>query len=69
MCKTTHHSGCQCHEEQWQTRLNAATTLAGELIAAIRINVMRDTFRDATIEQVDAYLKPWIERLNEIRNS
>jgi hypothetical protein len=38
-------------------------TAAGELIAMIRVNVMRDTFRDATIEQVDEHLKPWIEKV------
>jgi len=47
-----------------ERELDEAKTLAGELIAMIRLNVMRDTFRDATIEQVDEHLRPWIERLN-----
>jgi len=38
--------------------------LAGELVAFIRVNVMRDTFREATIEQVDDALNPFLERLN-----
>lgn len=50
-------------EEQLQKSIN----LAAELIAMIRINVMRDTFREATIEQVDEHLKPWIKRLDEIK--
>ena len=37
--------------------------LAGELIAMIRVNVMRSTFDGATIEQVDEHLKLWVERL------
>jgi len=47
-----------------ERELDEAKTLAGELIAMIRVNVMRGTFRDATIEQVDEHLRPWIERLN-----
>ena len=41
--------------------------LAGELIAAIRINTMRGTFAKATIEEVDEWLKPWIGRLDALR--
>lgn len=44
-------------------RWHKSAELAGEIIAMIRVNVMRDTFREATIEQVDEHLKPWIERL------
>ena len=46
------------------TELDAARTLAGELIAAIRINAMRETFATATPEQVYEWLKPYILRLN-----
>lgn len=49
-----------------ERRLHKALELSGELIAMIRINVMRDSFRDVTIEQADEHLKPWIKRLNEI---
>jgi hypothetical protein len=52
-------------EEQLQKSIN----LAAELIAMIRINVMRDTFREATIEQVDEHLKPWIARLQELTST
>lgn len=41
-----------------------AATLAGELIAAIRINAMRGTFATAAPEQVDEWLQPFIQRLN-----
>lgn len=41
--------------------------IASELIAMIRINVMRDTFKIATIEQVDEHLKPWIERIAAVK--
>ena len=37
--------------------------LAGELIAMIRVNVMRSTFDGVSIEQMDDHLKPWVERL------
>jgi hypothetical protein len=37
--------------------------LAGELIAMIRINVMRGTFAACTTEQIEEHLKPWIARL------
>ena len=45
-----------------------ALALCGELIAMIRLNVMRDLFRTATIEEVEVHLKPWIERLLKLRN-
>jgi len=35
----------------------------GELIAAVRVNAMRDTFREATVEQVEEWLKPWVDKL------
>jgi len=36
--------------------------LAGELIAAIRVNVLRGTFATATVEQVDEWIKPFVAR-------
>lgn len=47
-----------------ERELDEVKTLAGELIAMIRVNVMRDTFRDATIDQVDEHLKPWADKIN-----
>ena len=41
--------------------------IASELIAMIRINVISDTFKIATIEQVDEHLKPWIERIAAVK--
>lgn len=41
--------------------------IASELIAMIRINVMRDTFKTATTEQVNEHLKPWIERIAAVK--
>lgn len=41
--------------------------IACELIAMIRINVMRGTFAEVTIEQIDAHLKPWIERISSVK--
>lgn len=41
--------------------------IASELIAMIRINVIRDTFKIATIEQVDEHLKQWIERIAAVK--
>jgi len=35
----------------------------GELIAAVRVNAMRDTFREASVEQVDEWLKPWVDKI------
>jgi hypothetical protein len=43
--------------------MNDLHTLAGELIAAIRMNTMRGTWVNATTEQVDEWLKPFVERL------
>ena len=44
----------------------SAASLAAELIAIIRVNTLRRTWADATIEQVDEFLVPWIERLAKI---
>jgi hypothetical protein len=45
-----------------------AATLAGELIAMIRVNALRGTFATATFEEIEEHLKPWIARLMEIRH-
>jgi hypothetical protein len=37
--------------------------LAGELIAVIRVNVMRGSFTDVVTEDLDAFLAPFVERL------
>jgi hypothetical protein len=45
-----------------------ASTLAGELIAMIRVNALRGTFATATFEEIEDHLKPWIARLMGIRH-
>jgi len=37
--------------------------ICGELIAAVRINSMRDTFREATPDQIEEWLKQWVDKL------
>lgn len=44
-----------------------ATNLAGELIAAIRVNSLRGTFKEATHEQIEEYLKPFCEKLRKLQ--
>ena len=75
-CGTTHYAGCACHEKGWRNKWKAAIEIAtlasmerdeyrgiaGELVAAIRINTMRGTFATATIEDVDQWLKQWTEK-------
>jgi hypothetical protein len=39
----------------------------GELIAAVRVNAMRDTFREATVDQIDGWLKPWVDKLAAVK--
>jgi hypothetical protein len=41
--------------------------ICGELIAAVRINSMRDTFREATREQIDQWLKQWVDKLAAVK--
>jgi len=62
------------YAKKLQTELAAVTEqrdkyrdIASELIAMIRINVMRDTFKTATTEQVNEYLKQWIERIAAVK--
>lgn len=51
--------------DQW--RMSSACrelqSVAGELIAFIRINHLRDTFSQASTEDIDAALAPFIARL------
>ena len=75
-CGTTHYAGCACHEQGWENKWKAAIEMAaqaalerdkyrriaGELVAAIRINTMRGTFATATIEDVDQWLKQWTDK-------
>jgi hypothetical protein len=55
---------CDCKDneglEQERDRLHI---LAGELIAVIRVNVMRGSFTDVATEDLDAFLAPFVERL------
>lgn len=44
---------------------DAQQALAGELIAAIRVNMLRGTFADSTPEQVENWLVPFIARLKK----
>jgi hydrogenase maturation factor len=41
--------------------------ICGELIAAVRVNSMRDTFRGATHNQVEEWLKQWVDRLAAVK--
>lgn len=41
----------------------ANARIAGELIAAMRINVMRGTITGCTVEQIDEFLKSYAERI------
>ena len=75
-CGTTHYAGCACHEQGWENKWKAAIELAaqasverdewrriaGELVAAIRVNTMRGTFATATIEDVDQWLNQWTDK-------
>ena len=38
-------------------------TVAQELIAAIKINTLRQTWSSASSEDLDAWLAPWLKRL------
>jgi len=76
-CGTTHYAGCDCHERGWENKWKSAIeiaaraslerdeykTVAGELIAAIRVNVLRGTFAAATIEQIDEWLNQWAVKM------
>lgn len=53
--------------EKLQEQRDKYRDIASELIAMIRINVMRDTFKTATTEQVNEYLKQWIERIADVK--
>ena len=49
-----------------ERRWRESAQLAGELIACIRINTMRGSFAEATIEQVEEWLIPWVAKLKEV---
>jgi hypothetical protein len=40
--------------------------MAGELVAIIRVNAMHGTWAEATPEQVDEFLVPWVEKLRRV---
>lgn len=42
-------------------------TLAGELIAMVRVNAMRGATCRATDMEIDAALKPWVDRLENLK--
>lgn len=42
--------------DEARRKLEFARSLAGELMAAIRVNAIRGTWKDATPEEVDAWL-------------
>jgi hypothetical protein len=41
--------------------------VVGEIIAAVRVNSLRDTFKEATPEQIDTWLQPWVDQLANLR--
>jgi hypothetical protein len=43
------------------------TTIARELIAMIRINVMVGRFAECSVEQIDEHLKPWNEKIAAVK--
>ena len=49
--------------ERIQTERDAYRMMAGELIAAIRMNSMRGTFAACTHNDIEEWLKPWVARL------
>jgi hypothetical protein len=50
--------------ETLQQERDSLRILAGELIAVIRINVMRGSFTDVATEDLDRFLAPFVERLS-----
>jgi hypothetical protein len=50
------------------TQRDRYNLLFSEIIAMIRVNVMRDTFKNCTIEDLEAHLEPWIKRREEVKN-
>ena len=76
-CGTSHYAGCTCHEQGWHNKWETAIEMAawaaiarddyrmiaGELIAAIRINSLRGTFAASTHAEIEEWLKPWVARL------
>lgn len=54
---------------QIEQQREALAKLAGEMIAMIQVNVAQGTFQNATIEQVNEHLKPWIDRLTTLNQN
>ena len=52
------------HCRTLRTERDQYRMMAGELIAAIRINSLRGTFATCTHDDIELWLKPWIARLN-----
>jgi hypothetical protein len=50
------------------TQRDRYNLLFSEIIAMMRVNLMRDTFKNCTIEELDAHLEPWIQRREEVKN-
>jgi hypothetical protein len=50
------------------TQRDRYNLLFSEIIAMIRVNVMRDTFKNCTIQDLEAHLEPWIKRREEVKN-
>lgn len=48
-----------------ERELAKSRLLAGELIAVIRVNHANDRFAICTPEQLDEFLRPYIDRLNK----
>jgi len=55
------HNGRMANEYRMQR--DRLALICGELIAAVRINSMRDTFCEATHEQIEIWLKQWVDKL------
>lgn len=49
--------------QKLEIALEGMRSVAGELVAAIRINTMRGTFSTATLEEIEPWLKQWTDRL------
>lgn len=45
-----------------------AANLAGELIAMIRVNAAHGTWGTSTREEIEEHMKPWIQRLRNLRS-
>jgi hypothetical protein len=55
------------HAAKVQQQRDRLALICGELIAAVRINSMRDTFREATPNQIEEWLKQWVDKLAAVK--